>query len=209
MRQRLWFAATGVDLIQHGLDFPASGFDRLARAAGILDGHGSKCRAFGQPVVLHDLLHLVRLAAQPDHQYAADIGVAGIALQGSREDVITLAPVVDAATAPVCQRDDAVDVGPLLQSASMAEMVGDVLRDSRRAIHRADDGDVVARPGASVRPRVPQELPAFRRRYRLDRPIVGTEIMASAAFAHRQIMQMHMIAGANGRRNDPDYLSIL
>jgi hypothetical protein len=167
MRQRLGLAAAGVDQIQHGFDLLASCFDRLARAAGTLDGQSSEMSGLqGQPVGFHDLRHLIRLAAQTDHQYAAHVGAACISLQRPREDAKALAPVVDAATATLCQRDDAVDVEPLLQPALTVEIVSDVLRDGGRAIHRADDRDVVARARATVRPRVPQEVPAIRRRCR-------------------------------------------
>src|SRR6185437_11839700 len=121
------------------------------------------------------LLRLICLAAQPDHEHAADVGVACVSLQGSGQDAIALASVIDATTTTLRQGDDAVDIEPLLQSAPMVEIFCDVLRHGGGAVHGTDDRDVVARAGVSVRPRVAEEVPALRCRYARGRPIVGAE----------------------------------
>lgn len=98
--------------------------------------------ALDEPVVLEDGRDLVGLATKPD-QDAAE-WMAGIALDGARQDLIAFRLGVDRTAAAMGQRDHAVDIGETVEPVMPVEMLRHVARDGRRTVHRRDDADIVA-----------------------------------------------------------------
>ena len=98
--------------------------DRLRRAAGVLDRERAQQRAFLELLGAEQRADLVRLAAEPDHQHAGEVGVARVAAERAPQDLHALALRVHAAAGAVRQRDDAVDVR-ISGEALAREVVGD------------------------------------------------------------------------------------
>ena len=76
-----------------------------------------------------------------------------VAAERSAQHLQRLAGAVGRAAGAVRQRDDAVDVREALERARVGvapEVVGDRARHRRRAVHRGEDADVVARRDAAV-----------------------------------------------------------
>ena len=71
---------------------------------------------------------LVRLAAEPDHQHAGEIGVPRVAAERAAQELHPFAVRIHPAAGAVRQRDDAVDVREASASALAREMVGDAAR---------------------------------------------------------------------------------
>src|SRR5690242_1228228 len=84
----------------------------------------------------------IRFAAEPDHEHAAEVGVARVAGERAPQDVHALPGRVHAAAGRMRERDHAIHVGEVLERVAL-EGVGDVLGDRRRAVHRREDADVV------------------------------------------------------------------
>ena len=126
----------------------------FARAAGLLDVEGVQ-RGPGRPrlFLLEQAADLVRLAAEADDQHRREVRVARVAAERAPQHLQRLAGAVGRAAGAVRQRDDAVDVREARERARVgvaAEVVGDRARDRRRAVHRGQDADVVARRDAAV-----------------------------------------------------------
>ena len=188
------FAMHLVRLGQHLLHEGDAGFDRLARAAHRLDVHVAD--AVRQPLLLHQAADLVHLAAQPQHDDMREIGVPRVAGQRAAQHAQRLA-LGHAAAGLVRQRHHAIDVGILRQrivagERIAAEHIGDQSRDMRRAVHRRQDADVVARRHAAVRP-----ADAVERRRRVGvvgRLRIDAVGVVLGEVAHLAVLHVHVLA---------------
>ena len=118
------------------------------------------------------LLHaadLEHLAAEPDHQRRADVGIGGVAPLRAHQRVEALALGGDAAAGAVHERDDAVDVRVVGEESGAFDLLRDQPRDRRRAIHRGQDREIVARADLAVGARESPERSAAPRRARSSR----------------------------------------
>ena len=135
---------------------------------------------------------LVDLAAQPDHQHAAEIRMAGIAGERAVQNHHAVARGAHAAALAMDDRHEAVDAGIFRQKPAVG-FVGDRMADGRRAIDTGDDADEVARAGAAVGAAIAHE----------GAPAVGFGgVLGLARRDHRkasafedQIVRMDMLAG--------------
>ena len=147
-RHRL--APRAIDDRQHGRDALDARVDRLARAAGRLDGHRLEQLALAEAVFLLHAADLEHFAAEPDQHHAGDIGIAGIAPLRALENVEAFALGRHAAAGAVNERDDAVDIGIIVEHAGALEFAGDQPRDGRRTIHAGQDRQIIARARLAV-----------------------------------------------------------
>ena len=150
MARRHRFAPAFVGLDKHLFDDGDARFDRFPGAAAFLHDHGAQLRPFDQILRAEQPADLAAFAAETDNKRARDVGVADIAGEGPLQQIHRLAGHLHAAAQRMGEGGDTVDIGvagePLLR-----EMIGDLVHDGGRTVHRRDDGDEVARPGASVR----------------------------------------------------------
>ena len=86
------------------------------------------------------------LAAQAHDHVGRDVGMVGETRQHALEDLMVGPLEGQSATPLVSDGEDAVNVGEILAPGAVAKSVRDVARRARRAIHRADDRDII--PGA-------------------------------------------------------------
>ena len=132
----------------------------------------------------------------------AKFGMPRITAERAAEHVHAFAVDIHSAATAVGQCNDAVDVGKGVQRAGL-ERVGDAVRYGRGAIDRRQNADIVARRHAPV-----GTNDALKRCRRIDvarRPGIGAEGVIARELAHRQIVQMHMLARrdrAFGEAND-------
>ena len=175
---------------QHRLDALDAFLDRLAGAAGRLDRHGLEVVALDQPVLVLHAVDLKHLAAEPDHQGAAEIGMRGVAPLRPPQHVIAFAVGGHAAAGAVHEGDRTVDLRIVVEDAGAVDALGDELRRRGRAVHRGEDADVVARAGPAVRAHVAFEGGAQLRRQQLVVPgalgetVVAREVMHRRRSAH-------------------------
>ena len=129
-----------------------AGLDGLARAAGLLDGHGAEGVALGDVVGFLPAADLEDLAAQAHHQHARHVGVDGIAPLRALQDLVALALAVHAAAGAVHERDDAVDVGVVVEHAGAARPRAAMKRATEaEQFTRGEDAEVVAGADLAVR----------------------------------------------------------
>jgi hypothetical protein len=86
------------------------------------------------------------------------------------------------------------------------EVTGNPARDRRRAIHRRQDSDVVARRDPAVRPDNAHERRGLRDELRRLR--VGAERIVALEAAHREVVQMHVLAGGDVAAREADDLVV-
>ena len=110
LRGRDRLAPRRVGVRQHLADHRLRALDRLAGAAGALHGHGAEMRPALDLVGLEQEVDLVDLAAEPDHQHAGEVGMAGVAPERALQGREALAAIGHAAAGAMGQRDDAIDV---------------------------------------------------------------------------------------------------
>src|ERR1019366_5981973 len=89
--------------------------------------------------------NLEHFAAEPDHHHAAYVGIGGVAPLRARQHVETFALARHAAAGAVEEGADAVDVGIVVEHARPLDLARDVARHRRRAVHRGEDAEIVAR----------------------------------------------------------------
>src|SRR5947209_16663137 len=99
-----------VDDRQHVADRADAGHHGLLRAAGLLDRHRAKRVGFLQPIRFLPARDLKSLAAEPDHDDAADIRVGRISPLRALEDFVALALDIERTAAAMHERNDAVDI---------------------------------------------------------------------------------------------------
>jgi hypothetical protein len=119
----------------------------LARAAGLLNRQGPEGVGFLQPVFLLHAADLEHLAAQTHHHDAGEVRVARIAPLGAAQNLEALAIGRVPAARAVHDGDDAVDAGIVLEDSGALHFRGREARHRRRAVHRGEDAEIVARAG--------------------------------------------------------------
>ena len=124
--------------------------NRLARAASRLDRQAVERVAFDDPVFLLHAADLKHLATEAHHQSRANVGVSGVTPLRAHERVKSLALGGDAATCAVDERDDSVDIRVVGEHVRALDLLRDQSRDGRRAIHRSQHGEIVARSDLAV-----------------------------------------------------------
>ena len=127
-----------------------AGRDRLARSPGRLDRQAVERVALDDAVFFLHAADLKHLAAEPDHQGRANVGVSGVAPLRAHERVESHALGGDAATRAMHERDDAVDIRVVGKDFGAFDLLRDQPRDRRRAIHRSQNREIVARPDLAV-----------------------------------------------------------
>ena len=136
--------------------------------------------------------------------------MAGVATHRAVQDLQRLA-VVHAAARAVRERDDAVDVREVRERVLAGEGVrledlGDVVRHRRRAVHRGEDADVVARAHAAIGAVVAHE---GRRRVReLRGPGEGAVRVVAREVAHDAVVRVHVVAGLDRAAREADDLPV-
>ena len=99
-----------INIGQHLGDGGKACGDRLAGPALLLDRHGAEQLIFHHAIGFLEARDLEALAAQPDHEDAAHVGVRRIAPGGALQDVEDGAAVVDDAAIVHLEGDDAIDL---------------------------------------------------------------------------------------------------
>ena len=164
--------------------------------------------SFEMALFLHpaDLEHL---AAEPDHHHAAHVGIGGVAPLGARQHVEAFALARHAAAGAVDEGDDAVDVGIVVEHARLLDLARDVARHRRRAIHRGEDAEIVARArlAAGATEALEGRL-AFDRQDRRG-PSVLAEAVVAVEMADGAIVLVHPLARRDRRRGEADDLAEL
>jgi hypothetical protein len=200
-----------VDLRQQIADARDALGDGLPGAAGLLDRHGLEQAALVELLGAHDAADLRRLAAQPDHDHRGEVGMARIAGDGAAEHVHAVALARHAAAGLVGECDDAVDVGERREQALAGDRVrperfGDIARRRRRAVHRGEHADIVARRDAPVAAHDALEgrrlVEILRRLGERGVRVVAREI------ADLAIVGMHVRAGRDRGGGEADDLAI-
>ena len=202
-----------VDGGQHGLHRLDAGLDGLPGAADFLDGHGAERLAFLDAIGFLEARDLETLAAEADHDHAAHVRVGGIAPGCLLQRVEDHAAIVDHAAIRLLQRDDAVDVGVVVQNAGALDLLGDEAGDGGRAVHAGQDADIVARAGLAVGAAKTLEGRLF-----LDRQdVLGTRGLGDLVVAlesavlrpHVAIVLVHPVAGGDRLAGEADDLAEL
>jgi hypothetical protein len=177
-------------------------FDRFARAAGFLDVEMAFSRS---DTLLAIEGELVDLAAEPDHQHAAKIRMAGVAGQRAVQHHHAVAGGAHPAALAVNDGNEAVDAGISRQERAV-RLVGDGMANGGRAIDAGENADEVARAGTAVGATVAHEgagavglgrVHGFARRHHRQTP--GLE---------DQIVRMDMLAGYDVLGGAADRLSV-
>ena len=110
--------------------------------------------AFDQPVFLFHAVDLEHLAAETDHQRAAEIGMRRVAPLGPPQHVEALAVRGKPAAGAVHECHHAIDLRMIREQAGALHLARDEARRRRRTVHRCQNADVVARAGLAAGARV-------------------------------------------------------
>lgn len=125
-------------------------------------------------IVLNQRADLVDLASQADEEIAADVRMSSDAGQRALQQHVVLAADARRAAEAVRDGDDPVHIGEVGQQLRR-EVVGDAANCMRRAVHRADHRDVVARADTAIRTRIAHEPSPPVLRHECNRPDVGAK----------------------------------
>ena len=180
---------------QHRLDALDAFGDRLLGAAGRLDGHGLEVIALDQAVfVLHavDLEHLAAEARPSARRRDWDAWRSPIACGAARRSLRRKPPCRSRCRARTARRRRSPDSRPA--GPERLTCLGDEFRDRRRAIHRGEDADIVARAGLAVRAHI-----ALEGRAQLERQHLVVLRAFGEAIVAREIVHRRHCARAPSR----------
>ena len=205
--------AFAVDIVrhrQHFLHLRHALRNRFPGAAAVLDAERAQQVVFLQVLRAEQRTDLIRLAPQPDHQHAGEIGMPGVAAERAAQHVDRLAGAAHAAAGAVRQRDDAIDVRIVGEDAASLAIGPEVIRDrahhGRRTIDRGQNSDVVAGRDPAIGADYSHERRGLGCVVRgLD---LGAERVIAGELAHRQIVQMHLLARPDGPGRKADDLVV-
>ena len=184
-------------------------FDRFPDAARLLnrDDGGPVRRSGDRDVLLLDHHRgLVHLAAEADDDVGGDVRVLRVARQHPLERPVVLAEQHLPAPRLVRDRDDAVDVRVV--PPDVLEPLSHELAHARRAVDGGDDGDVVARPDAPVRPLEAVEGAHALGRIVVDGLDVDADLVLLLQLADREVLDVDMIAHVDLRGREADDLAV-
>ena len=152
---------------------------------------------------------LVRLAAEADHEHASEVRVTRVARERAPEHLHALAMRVHSAARAVRERDHAVDIGKR-REALAREVAGDAARHRGGAVHRGQDADVVARGDAAAIGAVlaHDALEGGGGRDVVRGLGIGAEGVVALELAHREIVEMHVLAGRDVAAGEADDLVV-
>ena len=113
-----------------------------------------------------------------------------------------------AAAGAVHERHHAVDVRIVVKQAGTIDLLGDEFGDARRAVHRGEHADIVARAGLAVRPHIALEGGAQLRRQQLV--VLGGlgEAVVAREIVQRDVLHMHPVARRDRLRGKADDLAV-
>ena len=132
--------------------------------------------------------------------------MAGVAPLRALQRLVALAFAGEAAPRSVHERDDAVDVGILLQDAGACDGLGHEAGDGGRAVHAGEHADVVARAGLAVGAAVALEGGArLVRQQRLLARILGEGVVA-LELGEGAVVAVHVVAGGDVLGGEADDL---
>ncbi len=183
-----------------------AGLDRGGGAALLLDHQRAQPVAGRKMLDLEQPVDLVVLAAEPDDQHAADIGMSGIAAERAAQQGQRFAALGDAAARFVGERDDAVDMRISAHHRGVAEALGDQPRHRRRAIDRRQDGDVVARADPAVGAAEAVEARPRFGRHRGQNAPPGADGARGGRRAEGEVVSVDMGAGGDVGGGDANHL---
>ena len=164
-------------------------------------------------LVLDQVRRLDDLAPEADEDVRGDVRVPGEPGERPVELAVVRAVVLHRAALPVDDRHHPVHVRVVLQEPQLADPVGDVLAGTRRAVHRADDREVVAGAVAEVvglaRAAVEAHERAVlgRRRQRGGRRRGMGIVPLERAELH--VVDVDVLARGDGPAGEPDHLPVL
>jgi hypothetical protein len=174
---------------QHLADPLDAAGNRLGCAAAVLDRERLQARALAQALGGEQPGDLIRFAAQAHHQHAGEVGMARVASQRALQDRQAFALGVDRTARTVRQRHHAIDVRKRGEGFGMdvaTEVIGNRARNRRRAIHRGQYADVVARRDPAIGAHDPAE--GGRPRHGRRHARVGAEGVVARELADRQVV---------------------
>ncbi|CUX10688.1 hypothetical protein AGR7C_Cc10070 [Agrobacterium deltaense Zutra 3/1] len=206
--KRLLRAAGGVDHRQHGLDLGNCRIDRLAGAAVLLDRHGAQPLTLFHLVMFENGRDLVGFTTEADQQNAAEIRMAGVALNGADQQAVTFRFRIQRTAAAMGQRHDAIDIVETIKAALLVEIIRDVTRNRGGTVHRSDDADIVSCSDATEAAVITLESPAFGFRHHALFFDIDAELMRVFGRHHGEIVQVHVPAGLDILGGDTDDLSV-
>ncbi|MCY1534226.1 hypothetical protein D9M68_695890 [compost metagenome] len=196
------FAAGAGGDRQHLLDAFDTPIDHLPRATDLLNGHGLEGVGLGKPVALLHLVDLEGLAAQAHQQGSAQIGIGGIAPLGAAENLVALASQIHGTAGAVHERNDAIDIGILVEDAGAVDRLGHEFGDGGRAVHRSQNADIVAGAHLAIGAAIALEGRALGDGHHVGRNgALGKSVVVgqrAVGAAHATIVLVHPIAGHNG-----------
>ena len=196
-------------LRQHLLERGGAGLDRPPGAAEFLDGHGLDHLVVGDLPRPGEALHLVDLAAQPQHEEAGEVGMAGVARHRPTQDLEALAPRPGhAAAGAVRERHDAVDRREVLGDDA-AHPFGDQFGRGGRAVDGGEDAQVVAGGRAAVGSPDALERRALGLRDVVRRHRVGAVVGLADERAVGDVVGVHVVAPADLPVGEADDLAVL
>src|SRR5581483_8781013 len=165
-----------------------------------------------QPLPFDQVNGLPGLTPQADEQVRGHVRVAGEPGQGAVELPVVRAVVLHGAALLVHDRHHAVYVRIPIEQAAGADALANVLARTRRAVHRADDGDVVARAVAQVvRPlgAAVVALEGARLGGRRRRRAVAAEGVVAVEGVGPDVVDVDVSAGGDVLAGEADDLAVL
>ncbi len=197
-RNTLFAADIGGDFAQHA----HGALDRAAGAAGVLN---VEVPLGGAGAALAVKRQLVDLAAEADHQHAAEIHMAGVTGKRPMQHVHAVTRRAHAAALIVNDRHETVDAVIMRQDRTVG-LVGNRPTDRGGTVHAGDDADIIARRRPSVGAAITHEG---------TRPVLGTCFFRSgigrrskAVVFEMQIVAVNVVARFHISRGAADRLAV-
>ena len=152
-------------------------------------------------------MHLVHLAAQPDHDVARDVWMPCDAGGDALEELQRLARL-DAAADLVGEGHHAINAREVPLKIRSAEPVRYIARDAGRAVHAGNYRDVVAGAGLATGAGVTLKLPHLRGGMISHRAHIRAEGVITAKRAQLHVVRVDMLAGGDALRRETDGLAV-
>src|SRR5690606_35104223 len=202
------FAPSFVYQRQHLAESFDTLFNRNPRTTNFLNCVSAECLGVCQPAFFHHPLNLHGFATQTYHHHPTEVRVTGVAIECATQRFVSFTIRTHTAAGLMCESHDAINIGVLLKLTRKGEVLGDCASDSRRAVYRSENADVVTRSHLAISATITLEGSPLRFGYIVSGDCISTETIILLEITHHTVVRMDVITGSDIGAGETNYLAI-
>src|SRR5690606_16802883 len=135
------------------------------------------------------------------------VRVTGVAVECATQRFVSFTIGTHAAARLASESHDAINIGILFKLTRKGEVLGNGASDSRRAVYRSENADVVTRSHLAISATITLEGSPLRFGYIVSGDCISTETIILLEITHHTVVRMDVITGSDIGAGETNYLA--